>query len=105
MTIIKVNYYFPKKIEIFRDIYNKRLDKIEELNNKIDYNNQKYVVLSSGDESAFDKLDDPLTFLNNIKKGKISLKEAKDQQQNYFNYLNMIRTGNKNANQKNLSKY
>ena len=25
--------------EIFEDIYNKRLDKIEELNNKIDYNN------------------------------------------------------------------
>ena len=28
-----------KEREIFRDIYNKRLDKIEELNNKIDYDN------------------------------------------------------------------
>ena len=38
-----------KEREVFKDIYNKRLDKIEELNNKIDYNNLKYVVISSGD--------------------------------------------------------
>ena len=29
-----------KEREIFKDIYNKRLDKLEELNNKIDYNNR-----------------------------------------------------------------
>ena len=71
------------------------------MNNKIDYyNNLKYVVVSSGDEYSFDKLDNPLVFLNNIKKGKISLEKAKNQQQNYPNYLNIIRRGNKNANQK-----
>ena len=37
-----------KEREIFKDIYNKRLDKIEELSNKIDYDNLKYVVVSSG---------------------------------------------------------
>ena len=89
-----------KEREIFKDIYNKRLDKIEELNNKIDYNNLKCVVVSSGDEYRFDKLDDPLVFLNDIKKGKISLKEAKNQQQNYYNYLNIMRRGNKYADQK-----
>ena len=77
--IIKINYYFRKKEKIFKDIYNERLDKIEELNNKINYNNLKYVVVSSGDEYRFDKLDDPLVFLNDIKKGKTSLKEAKNQ--------------------------
>ena len=89
-----------KEREIFKDIYNKRLDKIEELNNKIDYNNLKYVVVSSGSEYSFDKLDDPLVLLNDIKKGKISLEKAKNQQQNYRNYLNKIRRGNKNADQK-----
>ena len=89
-----------KEREIFKDIYSKRLDKIEELNNKIDYNNLKYVVVSSGDEYRFDKLDDPLVLLSDIKKGKISLEEAKNQLQNYYNYLNMIRRGNKNANKK-----
>ena len=39
-----------KEREIFKDIYNKKLDKIEELNNKIDYNNLKYVVVRNNNE-------------------------------------------------------
>ena len=89
-----------KEREIFKDIYNKSLDKLEELNNKIDYNNLNYVVVSSADEYNFNNLDNPLTFLNNVKKGKILLNEATEQQRNYYNYLNIIRIGNKNANQK-----
>ena len=65
------------------------------MNNKIDYNNLKYVVVSSGDEYRFDKLEDPISFLNDIQKCKISLKEAKDQQQSYYNYLNIIQRGKK----------
>ena len=80
-----------REIEIFKDIYNKRLDKIEELNNKIDYDNLKYVVEKSGVkknsiEYDFNKIKDPITFLNDIKKGKISIQEAKDKQENYHNY-------------------
>ena len=86
--------------EIFKDIYNKRLDKIEELNNKIDYNNLNYVVVGTGDKYSFDDLDDPLTFLNNIKKGEISMEKAIKQQHNFYKYLNLIRIGNKNDNQK-----
>ena len=89
-----------KEREIFKDIYNKRLDKIEELNNKINYDNLKHVVEKSGDEYRFNKIKDPMIFLDDIKKGKISLKEAKQHQQNYYNYLNTIRRQNKNAGQK-----
>ena len=89
-----------KEREIFKDIYNKRLDKIEELNNKIDYNNLKYVVSSSGEKFDLDSLEDRLVFLNDIKKGKISLREAKNIQQEYGKYLNRMRRGNKNANKK-----
>ena len=70
------------------------------MNNKIDCNNLKYLVASSGDEYRFNKIKDPITFLDDIKKGKISLEEAKEQQQNYYNYLNTIRRGNENASQK-----
>ena len=48
------NYDYKDKLlisretEIFKDIYNKRLDKIEELINKIDYDNLKCVVEKSG---------------------------------------------------------
>ena len=89
-----------KEREIFKDIYNKRLDKIEELNNKIDYDNLQYVAVNSGKIYNFSELTDPLTFLNEIKKGNMSLEEAKTAQQNYLNYLNIIRKGNKNAAQK-----
>ena len=44
----KYKLLISREIEIFKDIYNKRLDKIEELNNKIDYDNLKYVVEKSG---------------------------------------------------------
>ena len=89
-----------KEREIFKDIYNKIFDKLEELNNKIDYDNLKYVVESSSVEYSFNKIEDPIALLNDIKKGKISLEEAKEKQKDYYNYLNTIRRGNKNANQK-----
>ena len=89
-----------KEREIFKNIYNKRLDKIEEINNKIDYNNLNYVVVGTGDEYDFNNLDDPLTFLNNIKNGKIPMGKAIEQQYNFRKYLNTIRIGNKNDNQK-----
>ena len=89
-----------KEREIFKDIYNKRLDKIEELNNKIDYDNLKYIVVGTGDGYNFNNLDEPLTLLNNIKKGEISMKKPIEQQHIFLKYLNIIRIGNKNDNQK-----
>ena len=70
-----------KEREIFKDIYNKRLDKIEELNNKIDYDNLEYIVYSQKKIYNFSELKDPLTLLDEIKKGKMTLKEeAKNYQ-------------------------
>ena len=89
-----------KEREIFKDIYNKKLDKIEELNNKIDYDNLKYVVYSSKKIYNFSELKDPLTLLNEIKKGEMTLEEAKNYQKDYLGYLKNIRKGNKNVEQR-----
>ena len=62
----KVKLLLSKEREIFKDIYNKRLYKIEELNNKIDYDNLKYVVVSSSKKFDFGISEDPITFLNDI---------------------------------------
>ena len=70
------------------------------MSNKIDYDNLKYVAVNSGKIYNFSELTDPLNFLKEIKKGKTLLEEAKNMQQNYL-YLNIIRKGNKNTNQKN----
>ena len=97
-----------KERENLKDIHNKRLDKIKELDNKIDYKNLKYVVEKSGAkkdsiEYNFYKIKDPKrrrVLLKDIGDCKISIQEAKDKQENYYNYLKKIRKGNKSANQK-----
>ena len=48
----------------------------------------------------FDKSKDPLVFVNDIKTGKISLEEAKNLQKDDNEYLNKIKRGNKNDEQK-----
>ena len=70
------------------------------MNNKIDYDNLKYVSVNKRTEYNFSALSDPITLLNNIKKGEMSLEEAKECQQDYLDYLNIIRKGNKNAEQR-----
>ena len=40
----KDNLLLSKEREIFKDIYNKRLDEIEEMNNEIDYDDLDYVI-------------------------------------------------------------
>ena len=89
-----------KEREIFKDISNKRLNKIEELNNKINYDGLYYVVLSKDMEYNFSIEKDPINLLKAIKDGEISLKEARDRQRNYLQYLNIIRKGHKNSVQK-----
>ena len=79
-----------KEREIFKDIYNKRLDKIEEMNNQIDYNDLDYVVFKKNMECNFSMEKAPISFLNAIKEGEISLEEAKNRQKNYLYYLNII---------------
>ena len=93
---------FSKEREIFKDFFNKRLNKIEEMNNKIDYDDLDYVILSKDMEYNFSIEKDPISLLNDIKEGKTTLKETKDRQRNYKYFLNIIRKGNKNSVQKRI---
>ena len=77
-----------KEREIFKKNYNDRLNQIEYLNDKVDYDNLKYTVISSGEEFEFDKSEDPILFLSTIKEGNISVEQAKNIQQDYERYLN-----------------
>ena len=56
---------FSKEKEIFKNIYNERLDKVDELSKKIDYNS---TVNSTCLGTDFIELKDPVTFLDSIKK-------------------------------------
>ena len=57
-----------KEREIFKDIYNKRLDKIEEMINESDYDDLDYAVLRSNME-YFPIEKDAISLLNAIKEG------------------------------------
>ena len=91
----KKELLISKEREIFRKIYNDRLDQIQNASHNIDYNNLNYKFVGSGDEYKFDGLKDPLVLLNNIKKGTLSIQEANNTQKEYNKYLNLIRRGNK----------
>ena len=54
------------------------------MNNQIDYDDLDYVVLKSNMEYNFSMEKDPISFLNAIKEGEISLEEAKNRQKNYL---------------------
>ena len=71
-----MNYGFQRKRKCLR-IYNKRLNKIDELSEKIDYGDLIFIVNSSGLETNFSELKDPVAFLDSIKKPKISIEQEK----------------------------
>ena len=76
------------------------------MNNEIDYDNLDYVVFKSNMEYNFSIEKDPITFLNDIKKGEMSVEEAKDRQKKLstlFKYY--TKRKKKMLNKKNLSKY
>ena len=72
------------------------------MNNKIDYNNLEYPVYSQSDLLDFSKLIDPITLLDKIKKGEITLETAKDYRKVLLENIKPIRKGNKNAEQKKI---
>ena len=56
--------------QIFENIYNERLDRIEELTKKINYDELNFIVENSSDGIKFTKVADPMAFLHNIKTRK-----------------------------------
>ena len=96
----KKELLLSKEREIFRDIYNDRLEQLQLARDNVNYNNLNYEVITSGDKYEFDGLKDPLVFLKEIKEGRISIQEAKNIQKEFNKQLNFIRRGNKNQEQR-----
>ena len=96
----KKELLLSKEREIFRDIYNDRLEQLQLARDNVDYNNLNYEVITSGDKYEFDGLKDPLVFLKDFKEGRISIQEAKNIQKEFNKPLNFIRKRNKNQEQR-----
>ena len=78
---------FLKEREIFKNIYHERLDKIDELSKKIDYNNLKYTVSSTGQKIDFSELKYPVVFLDSIRKDDKLIEEARYKHKEFKRYL------------------
>ena len=61
------------KREKFKNIYNKRLDKIEGLFKKNDFGELNFIISNIGTETDFSKIKDPVVFLHSIKEREISI--------------------------------
>ena len=70
------------------DIYNRGHDKLEELNKQINYDDLNYIVKSTNEEIDFTIVENPVVFLESI---KITIEEAKIEQEELNEYLKEIR--------------
>ena len=95
----KKKLLISKEREIFKNIYNEKLDKIEVLTKKNDKDDLKFIVNSTGHEIDFPRAKDLITFINEIKGGEITIAKAKKLQEDFNNYLNKIRRGIKTEEQ------
>ena len=98
MKIIKKNWkirnqldnnelLLSKEREIFKNIYSKRLNKIDDLSKTIVYGDLNFIVNSSGLETDFSELKEPVAFLDSILKCEISIEEARFKQKQFNKYL------------------
>ena len=54
-----------------------------------------FTVNNNSDETDFSEVEDPITFLNNVKSDEITIEEAKESQEDFNKYLKKIRRGKK----------
>ena len=60
-----------------------------------------FISKSSGNETNFSEVEDPITFINNIESNKATLEQAKTSQEDFNEYLKLILRGRKTEEQKN----
>ena len=60
-----------------------------------------FISKSSGNETNFSEVEDPITFINNIESNKITLEQANASQEDFNEYLKLIQRGRKTEEQKN----
>ena len=84
-----------KEKEIFRNIYHERLDKIEELTKKINCNDMNFIFNTTDSETDFSGAENPITILDNIKTNKKNNETSKSSQEDFNDYLKLVRRGKK----------
>ena len=89
-----------KQKEIFNALADKRIKEINELNEKVNYDDLINKYKGNASEEKSNTYDQDFSLLDEIRDGKISLTNARSDQEKFRLDINEIKRGNKNINQK-----
>ena len=91
--IIKIilNPLISKQKEVFNKIADERLDKITELDKKVNLDNLIYKYKGPTVDAKFDEFDNALNILDKIREGEVSLVVAKNGQIAFKSNLSKIK--------------
>ena len=84
-----------KQKEIFNALADKRIKEINELNKIVNYDDLINKYKGNASEEKFKTYDQAISLLDEIRDGKISLTNAKNDQEKFRLDLNEIKKGNK----------
>ena len=84
-----------KQKEIFNELVDERLEKITDLDKKVNSDDLIYRYKGNTADVKFDKFDNALDIIDKIRDGKIDLADVKNNQEKFKSYLGEIKKGNK----------
>ena len=81
--------------EIFNELVDKRLEKVTNLDKKVNSVNLIYIYKGNTADAKFDKFVNALNIINKIQNGEINLADVKNNQEKFKSYIGEIKKGNK----------
>ena len=93
--------FISKQKEIFNKLVRERLEKITDLNEKVNSDDLIYRYKGKTADAKFDEFDNAINIASKVQDSKIDLADVKNNQQKFKSYLGEIKKGNKSKDQKN----
>ena len=90
-----------KQKEIFNVLVDERLEKITDLDKKVNSDDLIYRYKGNTPDLNFDEFDNAFDIIDKIRDGKIDLADVKNNQEKFKSYLGEIKKGKKSKEQKN----
>ena len=103
ITIKKYTYdpndtpFISKQKEIFNKLVDEKLEKISDLDKRVNRDDLIYRYKGKPADTKFDESDNALGIINKIRNGKKNLSEVKNNQQDFKLYLGEIKKGAKKS--------
>ena len=89
-----------KQKEIFNELADKKIEEITNLDKQVDPDDLLYSYKGNTADAKFNQFDNASSLLDKIRDAKISLADAKNDQEKFKSNLNEIKKGKKNIDQK-----